>query len=86
MKNAVASRAVPTFQAHIDSLPARILFALSDDPATPTRRKDLLNALPSAGIKSVGDELADLSARGAVVRVWRGAYVRLVGPGAGVCS
>lgn len=68
------------FRADPDSLTTRILLVLSDDPATPTRRKDVLMALPSAGLKSIGDELADLIARGAVIRVWRGAYVRLVGP------
>lgn len=74
------------FAVPADSLTARILFALSDDPARPTRLKQVVMALPSARLKSVGGELADLVARGAVARVRKGVYVRLVGPVAGGCS
>jgi hypothetical protein len=65
------------FTVKRESVRAKLLFAMSDDPNQPTPLRDLQTL--GANPKAVSVELVHLQSIGAVQRVGRGLYVRLVG-------
>lgn len=68
-----------TFTIRRDSLRAKLLFAISADRSDPTPLQDLIRAAYPSTDKHVSVELHHLVTIGAIERVGRGLYVRLVG-------
>jgi DNA-binding HxlR family transcriptional regulator len=66
------------FTVKRDSVRAKLLFNMSENPEAPTSLRDLQAAIP-VNPKALSVELVHLQKLGAVERVGRGLYIRHVG-------